>query len=211
MSGSCRRASISCRLEKTRAEAGPARARPRRLVSDARCGPLVTEHLVPEYAATAPRWIWIARLPTPAAKARAEISPTFARAIPLVAGLTAAFRPACLRRASPGDDNPCTSRRKRGTPSSIAVAGRNRDRRWIGADVGEGLRHVAGLHRQQLDAALRPQACSIRRDHPHQLLGAVIADIVEPVWRHAAAGLTAPSSGGGLSRQASTPATMSSI
>ena len=50
--------------------------------------------------------------------------------------------------------------------------------------------HVAGLHRLQLEhAALRPRRLLEQRDHPHQLLRAVVADIVERVRARAAAGL----------------------
>src|SRR3982751_4934395 len=60
------------------------------------------------------------------------------------------------------------------------------------ADIGIGVAHVAGLHRQQPALGLSAAGLLEQVDHVGQLLGAVVADIVEPVRALAAAGLLQP-------------------
>src|SRR5688572_5612964 len=59
-------------------------------------------------------------------------------------------------------------------------------------DVGEGVGNVARLERMKLDHRLASDGLLDQADHPPQLLGAVIADIVQPVWRPAPTGLDLP-------------------
>src|SRR3954452_2841083 len=56
-------------------------------------------------------------------------------------------------------------------------------------NIGEGILDVARLHR--LEVAQRGTAAGLldQLDHMAQLFGAMIADVVDAVWRAAAAGL----------------------
>src|SRR4051812_50205003 len=61
-----------------------------------------------------------------------------------------------------------------------------------GADVGVGVADVPGLHREEPLLRLATAGLLDQLDHPAQLLGAVIAYIVEAVGRAAAAGFLLP-------------------
>src|SRR5580704_19647782 len=52
-------------------------------------------------------------------------------------------------------------------------------------DVGEGLRHVAELHRQEILLRLAAEAFLDHLDVAHQLYRLVVADVVEPEGRGA--------------------------
>src|SRR5215212_7177143 len=58
-----------------------------------------------------------------------------------------------------------------------------------GADVREGFLHVAGLHRLRVDQRFHASRLFEQVDHPHQVLAAAVADIVDRVRRDTPTGL----------------------
>ena len=110
-------------------------------------------------------------------------------------GLRSPPRPGGDKDARPELSGPrdtlCTSRRTRGTPSSMRSCGAKPRSRWIALMSAKVSGTSPGCIGSSSMLGLAPAGRLDQADHPHQLLGAVIADIVEPVRGAAAAGLGA--------------------